>query len=204
MWPRDRTVGFVLKLLLLYGLLAAPWPGVRGAYSVAYRAAANLVFGSFGGGVVRFRASPSGREEMDAEIVIRNRRSPVAGTTPHNSRMTGYLPTAEVIALILATPIPWPRRWRALLWGVVLVHGFVALRLVITLLHWFSVEEPWALYDPSPFWGNVLSTLFEFAVLAPTCTFLVPALIWILVTFRRSDWATIVENAPRKSPPRAT
>ncbi len=190
MWPTDRIVRFAVKLLLFYGLLAVPWPGLRDAYSAAYRGTATAVFGSFGGGVVRFRALTGERGTMDSEIFFRNPNSPTAGTTPHNTRMTGYLPTVETIALILATPIPWSRRWKALAWGIVLAHGFIALRLVITLLHWFSADGAWALYDPSPVWRSALSTAFEFGVVAPTCTFLVPVFIWMIVTLRPRDWST--------------
>jgi len=182
MSPRKRIAWFVVSVLALYGVFSVPWPGVAEAYSTLYRAVGNQLFGSFGsGGVVRFQPAPKG-SGMDTEIAIRNSRSPVVGTTPHNTRITGYLPTVEVVALILATPIPWSRRWKALVWGLVLVHAFVIWRVWLTLLHWFSVDQPWALYHPSPFWSKVLSGLFDYAVVAPTCSFVIPALIWILVS----------------------
>ena len=106
---------------------------------------------------------------------------------PHSARLTGYLPTAEVIALILALPIPWSRRWKALFWGLVLVNGFVVLRLEITLLYWFSGDRPFALYSPGPFWSEVLVGAREVVVVSPMLTFAVPVFIWILVTFRRGD-----------------
>ncbi len=124
---------------------------------------------------------------MDTKIVVGARGCRQVGTIGHNSRMTGYLPTVEVIALILATTIPWRRRWRALLWGFVLVNGFIAMRLAITLLHLFSGQWPWALYAPGPFWGRILDGTYEVVGISPMLGFAAPVFIWIVATFRRED-----------------
>ncbi len=193
MFPRKKIAGFVFRLVLFYGLLVAPWPGLQQAYSTVYRGACNAIFGSFGsGGVVRFGPSAKGRPGTHAEITVRNVRSPTVATTSHSIRFTGYLPAAEVLALILATPIPWSRRWKALVWGMILVNGFVLLRVWITLLYWFSRDQPWALYHPSPFWSKFIGGLFEFASVSPACSFVVPVLIWILVSLRDSDCPAII------------
>lgn len=193
MFPRKKIAGFVFRLVLFYGVLVAPWPGLQQAYSTVYRRACNAIFGSFGsGGVVRFGPSAKGRPGTHAEITVRNVRSATVGTTSHSIRFTGYLPAAEVLALILPTPIPWSRRWKALVWGMILVNGFVLLRVWITLLYWFSRDQPWALYHPSPFWSKFIGGLFEFASVSPACSFVVPALIWILVSLRREDLGMIL------------
>ena len=199
MWPRKPFAGFVIRLLMIYGVLCIPWPGVRRGYAALYRSAGNFLFGSFGSeGVVRLRPAHTGQGRFDSEIQVHKRGSPSTGTIPHESIMTGYLPMAETIALVLATPIPWRRRWKALLYGVLLVNGFVALRMCIRLLYWFSVEQPWALYKPGLFWNKVLARVYEFIAVAPTCTFLVPVLIWILVTFRREDVRRFVGSTQKK------
>lgn len=188
MWPRRPLAGFVIHLLMIYGAFCIPWPGLRQGYAALYRGAANGLFGSFGSaGIVRFQPARAVQGRLDSEIVVRKRGCPTFATTQHDSIATGYLPTVETIALVLATPIPWRRRWKALLYGVLLANGFVALRVYVTLLHWFSVEQPWALYTPNPFGKKVLASVFEFIAVAPPCTFLMPVLIWILVTFRRDD-----------------
>ena len=190
MFPPKRIAGFAFRLVLLYVLLVAPWPGLKEAYSTVYRTVANAVFGSFGSdGVVRFQPHPEARREFDTEIIIQRRGSPVKGKITHSARVTGYLPTVGCIALIVATSIPWRRRLKALAWGMILVNGFVVLRVWITLFCLFSREDALALYHPSPFWSKCIGGLFEFVAVTPACTFLGPVLIWILVSLREGDWA---------------
>ncbi|MEE9297365.1 MAG: hypothetical protein V3W34_20700, partial [Phycisphaerae bacterium] len=93
------AAGFCVRMVVFYGLLAAPWPGVRDAYAAVYRGAANAVFGSFGSeGLVHFQPLPQRQEALDSEITIRHRRSTVMATTRHSARVTGYLPTIEIVA----------------------------------------------------------------------------------------------------------
>ena len=198
MWAHRPFAGFVIRLLMIYGVFCIPWPGVRQGYAALYRGAGNGLFGSFGSeGVVRFRPLQAGQGRFDSEIQVGKRGSPYLRTTQYDSTSAGYLPMAETIALVLATPIPWRRRWEALLYGVLLANGFVALRVYILLLHWFSSEQPWALYKPGQFWNEVLANVHGFTV-PPACTFLVPVLIWILVTFRREDIRRFVGSTPKK------
>ena len=189
MRPPKQIVGFLLRCVLLYGILAVPWPAVQRAYSAAYAGVANSVFGSFGsGGRVRFQRPPNSVRPADLELVIRKRGAPQVGRAPHDPILTGYLAMVEVIALILATPVPWLRRCKALAWGMLLVHAYIWLRLEITLLHWFSGDSPLALYKPGPFWSKLLASAFELISVSPTSTFVVPIFIWILVSFRKSDF----------------
>ena len=168
MLPPKQIAWFLVRLVLLYAVFIAPWPVVPEAYAAAYRAVSNVVFGSFGSeGVVQFR-KPQGPSDMDTELAIRKRSSPVMGTTEHSARFMGYVPTAFVVSLILATPLPWSRRGKALLWAMLLVHGFIAIRLLIVLLYWFSGDSPWCLYQPGPFWSSVLHRLFGAIAVSPT------------------------------------
>ena len=187
MWPRRPFAGFVVRLLIIYGLFCIPWPGVRQGYAALYRGAANGLFGSFGAeGVVRFLPAQMGQSVVDSEFQLRERSCPKFVTIQHDGILTGYLPTAETIALVLATPIPWRRRWKALFYGIVLANGFIALRVYILLLYWFSIERPCALYKPGQFWDKVLIRVFDsFNVGA----FVVPVLIWILVRASAHKWA---------------
>ncbi len=195
MLPPKKIVGFLLRCVLLYGILAAPWPAVQRAYSAAYAGVANTVFGSFGSdGMVRFQRPPNSDRPAALEFVIRKRGAPQVGRSPHNPTLTGYLATVEVIALILATPVPWLRRCKALVWGMLLVHAYIWLRLEITLLHWFSGDTLLALYKPGPFWSKLLASAFELISVSPTSTFVVPIFIWIVVSFRKSDFEGWVEQ----------
>ena len=189
---RSRSIGgFFLRLLCLYALLMVLWPVVKSGYTTAYRASANLLFGSFGsGGMVEFRPLSEEIKFKDTEVLLRHQREPNrAAWIRISSRYTCYVPTVTLIALVLATPISWSRRCWALLWGLIFVHVVAILFHITILLDKFSYDNPihavdlspWAktavLYVKSTIWASVL--LFHFVI---------PALIWILVTFRRSDW----------------
>ena len=187
MLPLRRIGGFFLRLLLAYGLLIAAWPVLRGAYSAGYRAVGNVVFQSFGPhGSVRFLPF-SDANKMDTTVHLVNRRTGCTKRIRQSSRLMGYVPTAEVIALILATPLPWSRKWTALLYGWILAHGLAALRVTILVLYGFSGTHQGALYAPGPFWGAILSGAYTVIAASFGFAFAAPILVWILATFRRGD-----------------
>ncbi len=196
-----RLVGSICLFVLVYGLLTAPWPGVQACYSTAYRAVANSLFGSFGSeGIVRFELRPSQGKWADTSVTIARRGSSEGIVIPHSPRLRGYLPTVELIALILATRVPWSRRWRALMWGLVWVHGYILLKLVIALLHAYDGTDPWCLYALGPFSSKVLHGTYEVFVRSGTTPFLVPVFLWLLVTFRSSDWEQALRTSTRHRP----
>ena len=142
MFPVKRVAGFFVLFLVFYGVLMAPWPGLGGAYAACFRATANLLFGSFAGqGSVRFAPAAGRGREADAEVTFTSPRTGAVGRVPVASRRMGYVPTAMLIGLVLATPLPWSRKVRALLWGFLLINGFVVLRVALVLLHTFSRES---------------------------------------------------------------
>lgn len=189
MFPLRRIAGFFILVLIFYGLLMAPWPGVRKAYAACFRAVGSMVFGSFGApDSVRFRPASQDGGEWDTEIVLSNPHTGAVGTVQHNSRRMGYVPTAVLISLVLATPLSWSRKSRALLWGLLLVNAFVALRLALVLLRDLSRDDPLCLFDLSPFTLKVLAWAVRALVMSHGSYFGFPVLIWILATFRRSDW----------------
>lgn len=196
--------GFFCRLILIYGLLIVPWPGLREGYSTAYRAVGNVLFGSFGSdGLVRFEPLPDDKSRDDTMIVIKNRRVPGGQVShPHNTQLRAYLPTATAVALILATPIPWRRRWKAALLGWMLINGVVAMRMLIVLLYGFSRDHPCALYSPGPFWDGVVVALWNIFDVWIGFAFVAPIFVWIVVTFRRGDMEQWLAPTPGKRKPR--
>jgi len=192
----NKLIRSVCVFLVVYALLAMPWPGVQACYSAVYRGVCNTVFGRFGAdGLVRFDRKVTDGKRSDTTITIARIGSKEGLVIPHKPRLTGYLPTVELIALILATPLPWPRRWRALAWGLVWVNAFVLARVCITLAHVFDGDNPWSLYSLSEFWSDVLYGAYELLASSGATSFLIPIFIWLIVTFRRSDWETFASRA---------
>ena len=80
-----------------------------------------------------------------------------------------------------------------------LVNGFVVVRMWFALLRGFSLDQPCALYHPSPFWKAILTHAHNYITISPTSSFVVPALIWMLVSFRRDDWVSIAGRSSGKA-----
>ncbi len=204
--------GFCARFLVVFALLMVPWPGLKEGYATLLRVGGSFVFTSFGSDdIVRFFPSatvtpddvppgyqlPDPGRGLDIHIKLRSRRAPIhAGLIHTNSQTFGYLPTAFLISLIVATPIPWSRRWRALVWGLVLVNALVLLKFVLWLFYAFSQNNPIALFALDPFSRRVVHHMYQFLVVGVAGAYILPLPIWVLVSFRREDWVAVFGKAP--------
>ena len=188
-------IRFFCLFLLAFGLLMAPWPQLGRAYTRFYSAGAAFLFGSFGStGIVTFE--PLHDSEYDLHVTLYNqaRLAPDGDITRirtrHSSRHAGYMYAAFLTALILATPIPARRKGWALLLGIILIHGLVAAQLAIRILHAFH-NRPLSMFVLNTFCKRVLSIAHQAFAVNVTFGFVFCVFIWILVSFRRRDWAMI-------------
>lgn len=191
--------GFFIRFALIDALLLAAWLVIGPMYATAFRAAGNVAFGSFGANAaVDFHApaiadatGESGRSGgsggMESEVSLSNTRTHARVHRLISARFLGYVPTVMTASLILATPIPIRRRWRALAWGLALIQLYVALRIWLMLLAGFSGDSAVATFSLGGFAESVLSSLFGLFSVSIIGCYLGPILIWILVTFRRGD-----------------
>lgn len=194
MWATDRMLGFIIRLAIGYALLVVPWPGLRDIYATAFRACGNVVFASFGSsGSVKFVAADYTKNKWDCETHLYRQGRDGYWRMGQNSRYTGYLPTITLIVLVLATPVTWSRRGTALVWGLLLVHLFVALRLAVSLVYGFRFIELFV-YGPSI--NRAVDITYEVVAISTVTSHVIPALIWVLVMFRRSDWVVTDEPTP--------
>ena len=191
-----RVAGFFVRFLVVFVLLMAPWPGLQEAYGAGFRAVGNVLFVRFGsGGAVRFRAISVVDPDRDMELVLRNRRNGAEYIFTGSARLQGYKPTVFVLALTLATPIPWRRRWRALLWGFLLVNGYVGFRVVVFLLAAFSGDNSLSLFTFGPVVKSTLDYIHWVVVISFAGWLILPLPIWAFVSLRRQDWRMIVQGA---------
>jgi len=107
---------------------------------------------------------------------------------------SSYLPTVLVIALIIATPMRASRKGWALLWGLILVHGFIILCLFINLLTGFNQSKDIGLVVLSPFWENILLSVHKVLVNDIGSKYIVAIFIWLIVVMRRNEWMTLAEK----------
>lgn len=90
--------------------------------------------------------------------------------------------TVLLVALIVATPISWQRRAYAMIWGCLAVQGFILLTVAFSIWNESRYVE---LMKLSPFWQDLADNIQN--ALLSQLSLAVPALIWVLVTFRRGD-----------------
>lgn len=200
MLPLKTISGFLLKALIVYAALMAAWPYAATPYRAGFRAVSNTLFSSLSGrGGVRFEAYEAGAQHQDTQLVLQKFRPFVSARTEIASGLLGYRPTVFLITLVLATPVPWSRRWRAMLIGLLVVTIFVIFRVWLRILDAFSDGNVLSIYDLGAFWKSVLQGMVTILVRAPVPSYIVPAFIWLLVTFRRDDLQNLLDPAPTAS-----
>jgi hypothetical protein len=190
---------FVALFGLVYGALIAPWPGWKAAYGSGFRWLARECVATSGSWTVRFRATPGGGP-LDTQIVVFDpaRADPQGHVKARlldlDSRGVGWIPTAFLSALILASPVTWPRRLVALAagWAALYLYLLIAVRAYI----WNET-----LSDASALLKAVGAGLEETLITQLGPSFVVPAILWLLVTFRQADLETALQRIARTVEP---
>lgn len=195
---------FLIGFALLFSTFAVAWLGVGTLYARAFCGSASVIFRSIGShGQARFIAvEGDGSNDMEISLRKRNQETEVERIFEGSTRLQGYRPTTFLAALILATPIAWRRRWIALGWGLVVIHLYVGIRVLIFLLWAFTV---WAVGAESELQlmtlGPVSQGLLEFAHWFFVVSFggwmVVPVPIWFLLVFRAGDLRALTSTAKR-------
>jgi hypothetical protein len=186
MLPRKTIALFCVRFLVFFGLALVPWPRLPAVCSGYFRAVGQWVFDSkTGPRSLEFEP----REAHDTRIVIINRKlmqpdgsGPVRNLDLDSFDFT-WRPVSLLLALILASPVSWPRRAWALAVGGVCLQAFQLFVLGFAL--WKQSSEV-ALVTLSPFWKQAAENIAH--VLVGQLNIAAPFLIWLMVTFRREDF----------------
>ena len=210
---------FAFFVFVIYAGLTLLWTVMDRTYASCFRSFGNVVFSQFWvwpQGRVHFidlHTSDLRREVnavlpvplpqpftlpghegvKDTLLVLKNRDTPAnVGFLRTSSRIIGYTPTAVLVALILATPTKWKRRLWLLVWGMFLVHLFIALRLTVFLLNsGYAADKPYALFHPGAFWSDVLDRAKTVLADNPTFSYLVSVFLWLILWIGMQIWSSI-------------
>lgn len=183
---------FLVTFAVIFTVLMLPWLGLAEGYMAVFRTVGAWCFTrDEGQREVTFLESPDKSVRPTfARIEIANRsRLKLDGSGPVRNldfdvRGLGWKPTALLIALVLATPLPWKRRLTALCWGLLWVQLVVMIFLAFAI--WNESSEI-GLVTMSPFWKNLASQWqHNFIALFSLAS---PFMVWALVTFRTADMA---------------
>ncbi len=195
MTPHKLVIGFFVRLAVVYAVLIAAWPLMKSTYGSFHRTLGTTCFSRFGEhGAVSFEPWPEIDPVRDTMVVMVNTSVPdarIEKRMPISARYTGYFPTVVVISLILATPLPWPRRLRALGIGLLLVNLFIVAWLGVSI--WDDISDP---LPQVPIHGFILSPWLKSAIhfvvanvvdSLVACSYVVPVFLWIIAVFGRKD-----------------
>jgi len=72
--------------------------------------------------------------------------------------------------------------------------------MLLLVVHGYSGGNVIAIYDVSPSTHKALAFMREVLVKAPVIKYTVPAVIWMLVSFRRSDWGKVFDTTEANDP----
>ena len=195
-WTR-KVVSFLCVCALVYALLMGLWLIWGAVYLKLYSASANLLFGSVGSrAVVYFSPSPDTGDEVkitfyDRQRVDRRGRPIPLMRIAHDVHYGVYIYVAFMIALIVATPVPRRRRAWALLWGLLAIHAFMAIRLALLIVQLLSSKQI-GLLELTRFWQYLLVLGAQVFVINILPSFVVVIVLWVLLSFRRKDWPGIM------------
>ncbi|AHF93964.1 hypothetical protein OPIT5_01580 [Opitutaceae bacterium TAV5] len=124
-----------LRFVLIFALLALPWPGVKAFSSAYFCILGRIVFGQTGGPrEVQFADRNPGNPGEVRATIINWRLMGAGGSGPvRNVDLPPFgllwRPMALLAALVLATPATWRRRTLALLLGTTVIHVWCFLTL---------------------------------------------------------------------------
>lgn len=186
-------VRFLLAFAVWYAVLIIPWPGWNEIYGNYFRWLGQTTLGgTHGDRIVRFEKTKEPiRPGLTTTILIANRkqfspdgRGPIYPLQAE-TRSIGWMPTAFLIALVLATPVPWGRRLVSLTVGLLLVNAYVVFCLGIWI--WHSSKKA-QLVSFAPLTEAIAGGLEYTLITQLGATFAVPVVIWLLVTFRKGDF----------------
>lgn len=190
--------GFFARCMFIFVVLMLLWPAVGASYAAMFQSAGNALVGFGSHGRVSFSAPNDVERHRDTEVVILDREAGRRRSGTVSSRRHGFMPTAFLLGLILATPVTWPRRARAVLFGLFWVHCYLALKLVLLAVQ-YGVADVAGPLAPEQFLKKCL--LFASWVVSGSYGgwAIAPLLIWGTVTLRRQDWAAFT-TAERDDP----
>jgi len=183
---------FLVTFAVIFTVLMLPWLGLAEGYMAVFRTVGTWCFSrDEGRREVTFLESPDKSVRPTyARVEIANReRLKLDGSGPVRNldfdvRGLGWKPTALLIALVLASPLPWKRRLTALcsglLWIQFAVMGFLAFAI------WNESSEI-GLATMSPYW-KAIANEWQHAFIA-LFSLASPFMVWALVTFRTTDVA---------------
>jgi len=178
---------FLSVFLSVFLLLALPWPGMYAAYRALFRSlsGAFLCASTEHCEVTVENLRDPGHAAADTRLVIVNPQLMTpAGSGPvrnldFNSVRLGWYPTALFVALVLATPASFRRRFWTIVAGLVAVHGYALAVLAFSV---WNESAAVSLVSRPTGWQPVSDRLQQ--ALLNQLSLAVPVIAWVAMSLR--------------------
>jgi hypothetical protein len=210
---------FVVVFAMLYAASIALWSSVAEPYGAFYRSTVQTII-HLGDREKRVSVRPArmalgapNGPVLDTQIICRLPGEPGTGrnapaerefVSDRSSRYSGYAPLTLTLCLILATPLAWKRRAIAAFWGALAVTWFTALIPALQVYPLYLSQEGHWLFGPLPFlyapWHALVFALSKITRWS-TLYYMVPFVIWTVVSFRLREVSEFVERFTASSMP---
>lgn len=216
---RNALTRFFGWLILYYGLMIVPWPGVRPFYADVLR----KDFANFALGLTNLDRSfqvhsvKSYREHMkekfdvsEAELNPTLLRGDMilVYQTPGGQQLTishvshgrlGYLSLAAFIALTFASPVDRRRRLRVLSIGLPIIIAFIMVQMSLIFLN--SLAEEHGMLVGGRLVSALRTAAYLVLVAVPVNRFVVVAAVWAPLTFGLAPLSILVKRATGRDLP---
>ena len=200
---RKPYVHFAGLFLLIYFLLIVIPFFSSGIYTPFMVRMSNIFFQNTGdSGFVIFSKVKTDAADTRFAFTSRNNASggkATAVTSDFSMHYRGFLPSALLTALILASPVIRRRRIIAWIAGMSLLQIFVLIKIWLQLVFHFARHPEMNVHIYGETITRALLFLYRNLVVTPEPTLLLCVLIWIPVTFRKDDLATLLPEHFRGS-----
>jgi hypothetical protein len=185
---------FAVRFALLFILLAWPWQGRRNIFSACFREQVRwLIDAALPGQSSRVENFSDPRfPNLDTMLVVADRTNLRPEVSPQqilfDSSSQGWIPLAMLAALCIATPLPWSKRFRALLAGAVAIEIIVAATVLVEVA--FSLTS-----TTSPL-GSPRLLIFANHLLAENIwfSFITPLVLWVIWLAWGGHWEELAEQ----------
>lgn len=183
---------FIVIFSITYIVLLLPQSGIDRKYENFFRNMGNKLFGNFGKEGVLMLKEEYG-EGYDTRIYLSKKslldknNDYKAEIFPINSRRIGYISTAFLFALIVATRLTWKRKLFAIIIGLALVTAYAMLKLRVLILHFYTLTKTTGLYQ-SPDEKKSIEFWSDFFARPNTPVYYFVIIVWIAVSFSKKDF----------------
>ncbi|MCX6291292.1 MAG: hypothetical protein NT126_05960 [Bacteroidetes bacterium] len=186
---------FLAIFAAVYIFFLLPQTGIDRAYEKFIRTSVNQVFNRLTDKEVIFLEDEQ-RKDHDTKLYLSNKSLRVNGNDfkgavyPLKLRRIGFIATAFLIALILATPTSKRRKFFALFFGYLWMTVFVMVKLRIIILHHYTISNWVGLHLDAgeikkiEFWNEIFAR-------SNTNSYYFALIVWLAVSFSKTQWLTL-------------